>query len=172
MIWKVKDLAVTDGNTEPVTLQQAKDWLRVDSEDDDALITDLITVARKRIERFTGVSMVDKDIVCIVEISKEFPLPYPALDEITTVKRWVGTEWETLTTSDYVLLGTNTATFRPNVAGLYEIAYSTTADTDSALKLDLKRVLLWLYENRGDDSDNMPVELMSNAKQKRVLSWV
>lgn len=172
MIWKVKDLAVTDGNTEPVTLQQAKDWLRVDSEDDDALITDLITVARKRIERFTGVSMVDKDIVCIVEISKEFPLPYPAFDEIDTVKRWVGTEWETLSADDYILLGSYTATFRPNVAGLYEIAYSTTANTDTSLKLDLKRVLLWLYENRGDDSDNMPMELMSNAKQKRVLSWV
>jgi hypothetical protein len=29
-----------------------------------------------------------------------------------------------------------------------------------------------VYENRGDDTDEMPTELMSNAKTLKVLSWV
>jgi hypothetical protein len=29
-----------------------------------------------------------------------------------------------------------------------------------------------MYENRGDDTDEMPAELMSNAKTLKDLTWV
>lgn len=43
-----------DATEEPITLQQAKDWLRVDLDVDDAVIAALITAARQQVERDTG----------------------------------------------------------------------------------------------------------------------
>ncbi len=82
---EVLQINITDGS-EPVTLQQAKDFIRVTSEDDDAIITDLITVARQKIERFTGLTLTDADITLTATLHGKFKLPYGPLDEIDTVK--------------------------------------------------------------------------------------
>ena len=171
---EVLQINTTDGS-EPVTLQQAKDFIRVTSEDDDAIITDLITVARQKIERFTGLTLTDADITLTATLDGKFKLPYGPLDEIDTVKFLEGQEtdgtndWETLDADEYQIVAGH---FIPKYKGTYEITYSVTGNTDKSLLYDLKRVLLWLYENRGDDSDEMPKELMSNAKHLKVLSWV
>ena len=57
------DTQVTDISaplTEPVTLDYAKTFLRVDTDDDDALISDLITSARLRIEQMIGGSLITR----------------------------------------------------------------------------------------------------------------
>lgn len=177
-MFKIIDIAITDDTTEPITLAQAKSFCRIDTEDEDDLITDLITIAREKLERYTSRSLVAKDIVLIVHTSEPFPLPYPELNEITSVKLLQdvnsdgSNNWQTLTGSDYQTLGTGITTFSPPNYGIYEITYSTNPTADKAILHDLKRVLLWLFENRGDDADNMPDELLSNAKHKRILSWV
>ena len=48
---------VTDLTTEPVTLQEAKDYMRISSESENDLIEELITSARERIEKYTGLSL-------------------------------------------------------------------------------------------------------------------
>lgn len=45
-------------SVEPITLAEAKVFLRVDVNDDDALITALVTAAREACERFTGRALV------------------------------------------------------------------------------------------------------------------
>lgn len=50
---------VTDPVAEPVTLAEAKLWLKVDLDDDDDLITALITAARRIFEELTGRSLVN-----------------------------------------------------------------------------------------------------------------
>jgi uncharacterized phiE125 gp8 family phage protein len=174
-IWEIK---VTDGS-EPVTLQTAKDWLRVTSEDDDTIITDLITVARKKIERYATRSLVNKTIVLTGLIEEYFLLPYSPINAVSQVRVLQGqdlttgeNDWETLDADEYQLVGYYQKHFKPSYWGTYEITYTTLADTDKGLLTDLKRVLLWLYENRGDDSDGMPMELMSNAKQLKDLSYL
>jgi hypothetical protein len=106
-------------------------------------------------------------------------LPYAPISQISAVKYLDGqtvdtgvNEWETLDPDEYQVIGYNDKQFRPQIKGTYEITYTTTANVDLGLKTDLKRVLLWMYENRGDDTDEMPTELMSNAKTLKVLSWV
>jgi uncharacterized phiE125 gp8 family phage protein len=48
---------VTDLSVEPVTLQEAKDYMRISSESENDLIEELITSARERIEKYTGLSL-------------------------------------------------------------------------------------------------------------------
>jgi len=174
----IYEIKVNDG-AEPISLETAKDWLRVTSEDDDVIITDLITAARKRIEAYSTRSMVAKSITLTGHVETSFMLPYAPISNITAVKYLQGqivdtgvNNWQTLDPDEYQIIGYNDKQFRPQIEGVYEITYTTTANTDIALKTDLKRVLLWMYENRGDDTDEMPIELMSNAKTLKVLSWV
>jgi hypothetical protein len=44
--------------TEPVTLEDAKAWMRIDIDDDDALITSLIVAAREYAEKYLGRALV------------------------------------------------------------------------------------------------------------------
>lgn len=176
---KIYDIAVTDDATEPITLSAMKEFLRVTSTDDDTIITDLITISRQKLERYTGRSLVVKSIILTAYLDCPILLPYPKFDGVTTVKILQGqtsvgaNDWDTLDAIDYQLLGTVDVTFIPQQAGVYEITYATDTYSVNAsgVLYDLKRICLWLYENRGDDSDNMPVELMSNAKHLRILSW-
>jgi len=48
---------VTDLSVEPVTLQEAKDYMRISSDSENDLIEELITSARERIEKYTGLSL-------------------------------------------------------------------------------------------------------------------
>jgi uncharacterized phiE125 gp8 family phage protein len=48
---------VTDLAVEPVTLQEAKDYMRISSDSENDLIEELITSARERIEKYTGLSL-------------------------------------------------------------------------------------------------------------------
>ena len=53
---------VTDLAVEPVTLQEAKDYMRISSDSENDLIEELITSARERIEKFTGLSLGEKTL--------------------------------------------------------------------------------------------------------------
>ena len=53
---------VTDLSIEPVTLQEAKDYMRISSDSENDLIEELITSARERIEKFTGLSLGEKTL--------------------------------------------------------------------------------------------------------------
>ena len=174
---EILELKITDGS-EPITLEQAKNHCRVTTEDDDDILTDLITVARKKVERFTGLSLTDAEVVLTVNLTASIILPHCPFDEIDTVKFLEGqntdgtNDWETLDADEYQLIGNDLKHFKPHYPGIHEITYTTTANTDKSLLYDLKRVLLWLYENRGDDSDEIPNELLSNARHLKIMSWV
>jgi uncharacterized phiE125 gp8 family phage protein len=174
----IYEIKVTDG-AEPISLETAKDWLRVTTEDDDTIITDLIKAARQRIEAYSLKSMVSKSVVLTGYIETSFNMPYAPISTISAVKALQGqivdtgvNDWDTLDADEYQVIGYNEKQFRPQFSGVYEITYTTSANADARLKTDLKRVLLWMYENRGDDTDEMPAELMSNAKTLKDLTWV
>lgn len=78
---------VTAPTVEPVTLQEAKDHLRIDGSDDDATVSMLISAARRWCEDYTGRTFVtttwdwsfdcfDGPVLCV---------PRPALKSVTSI---------------------------------------------------------------------------------------
>lgn len=79
---------VTAPAFEPITLQEAKDHLRVDSTDEDALIEALITAARQYVERRCGLALFTQTWDWFLD---EFPscdmqVPRPPLQSVTYIK--------------------------------------------------------------------------------------
>ncbi len=77
------------GYTEPVSLQEVKDYAKIDYSDDDTLLTSLITVARENLEKYLGVSIVQKTFTVIVNNEDggiEIPYgPTPNTIDVTTI---------------------------------------------------------------------------------------
>jgi uncharacterized phiE125 gp8 family phage protein len=83
---------------EPVSLDRAKDHLRVYHNDDDAYIRDLIRAARQRAETFTGLHFVLKTLdVIFYKYSDKIKLPVNSINELVEVKfRNSSREWEAM----------------------------------------------------------------------------
>lgn len=164
--------------TEPVTLPEAKAFLRVDSSDDDAFITTLITAARESVENFTGRALIlqtwrlvlsEWPSVCVGNYRSESAII--ALDRfplagVTSVKYYPadGTAQATLSSSAYHVLtdarpGLIVLKSTENWPALFdrpdavEIIFTAGAASAAAVeKLLCSAVLLQLehlYENRG-----------------------
>lgn len=63
--------------TEPVSLETAKKWCRVEDDDDDDIITALIVAAREWVEDFTGQTLVAGEVTD----------PFPSFGDLT-LKHW------------------------------------------------------------------------------------
>jgi uncharacterized phiE125 gp8 family phage protein len=151
--------------TEPLILSQAKEWCIISHTDDDALITRLITVARMQVEKKTGLSLVARDIVVVVDMSNPFKLPYGPVTTLTSIERRDGyndddPDWTVLTDEDYRFDGANHEILVTPRCGNYRITYVagfTEDDGDNPVPQDLKDAIAaqvaFLYENRGDGNN-------------------
>jgi uncharacterized phiE125 gp8 family phage protein len=71
---------VTEPQVEPVSLSEAKQHLRVDTEDDDTYITGLITAARQWVEEYLDRALVTQQLTMRVDTFPfEFVLPRPPM---------------------------------------------------------------------------------------------
>jgi uncharacterized phiE125 gp8 family phage protein len=105
----VRDIAVlSDTVSEAITLAEAKNYLRVDYSEDDALIEALITSARVRLEQYAGVAMTQRNLQVVAFMSEFIELPYVPVGVLLSVEYWNGQDWLTLEEGDYYTLGTNT----------------------------------------------------------------
>jgi uncharacterized phiE125 gp8 family phage protein len=78
---------IDDLVSEPVTLQEAKDYMRISSDAEDDLIEELITSARERMEKFTGLSLGEKTLKAYwLYFHTPAEIPYgPVTDVISVV---------------------------------------------------------------------------------------
>ncbi|MFP3945020.1 MAG: head-tail connector protein [Alphaproteobacteria bacterium] len=79
---------VTPPAVEPVTLDEAKAYLRVETADEDALITRLIAAARHAAERATGRAFITQGWRMTLDrwpSSRVIELPFPPLQSVDTV---------------------------------------------------------------------------------------
>ena len=178
-----KDVTADSDITEPLTVQEVKDYLRLegfidDSEslssdftDDDTLIGELITSARVRLEDYTGLSFIPKTLeIEFTNLAGNFVIPFGPVTEITS-----------LTYSDEDLTAITEYTTTNNLSKLktplnenmimtYEAGYAT---LPKGLKLAMLKQIAWDYTNRGDERKDLAMDAMVQASSyKEVGTWL
>jgi len=128
--------------TEPVTLNDIKAWGKIDTTDENALLTALITTARIMCEQYTNTGFISRSIVAdINNANGGFILPYGPVTSGPTAANWQGTAL----TVEYNFNQLQTPYGRMAVS--YAAGYATLPEI---YKTAIMEQVLFLYENRGD----------------------
>jgi hypothetical protein len=140
---------ITDMVSEPVSLTEIKNWLRIkDFTDDDTLLIELSKSTRKHLEKFTGLSFGIKTLESIVDVDREkIELPYSPVGSITSVYELTSfITWTLVDPAEYALIG-DTLKIRN---GCFKVTYQTGfISLPEDLKTDIKVLVAWQYKNRG-----------------------
>lgn len=153
----VSTIAATTSNLsiEPVTLEQAKEACRVDFDEDDALLTRMISQCRRVIENFCNISIVSKQVSVVMDLITRTELPLgPVSGDIISFKDRNGND---IDTSFYRVSGISFKAIEPLSHFLYNstLVYNTGyAVVDEDLKLAILSEISFRYENRGDSIQN------------------
>ena len=138
--------------TEPVTLAEAKNYCRVTTNADDALITDLITEAREAVEKATGTCIVQKNVtIWFNNPASNFNLPYGPMDP-TTFKLYDDINNTEVLAANYRLVGGQYPSLNFPIWNQLRATYTSGF---TSVPKDLKTAILdqidFDYENRGAD---------------------
>lgn len=141
---------VTVPTTEPVTLEDVKEWLSVTFLDDDTLIQSLIAECRDGVEQFCGISMVAKTFTLDADLYEDLVLPFGPVTAVSSAMWRNGTTYEAYTDFSFDV---DSGVFCPGISGRFKIVF-TAGPMDlvnyASLRADLKRVIGYCYDNRGD----------------------
>lgn len=134
--------------SEPITLEQAKSWLKVEVDNDDEIIDVLITAARIACEGYTGISFVERSVTAILNNSLgNIKLPYGPINNVTSVTDIEGTD-----VSGYTITGVAHKRLLSPVINYVEVEYTAGYfSLPQHFKTALKEQLTWMYQHRGDD---------------------
>jgi hypothetical protein len=146
---------VADAVVEPVSLTDAKNWMRIDYTSDDSLIQGLLNASRVHLEKLTGLSFVNKLIRTNFELTGIQPplwmvdLPYGPLvcvDELK-IKTGIGL-YNTLTKNEeFEIIAGKVWIYEPGIyTALYQGGFGTLPED---LATDILTLTTWQYENRG-----------------------
>lgn len=171
---------------EPVSLEEARDHLRVDAQDEDTLISSLITACRRKVESETGRALISQTVRAYWD---EFPadgdticLPVCPVSDLSNVM-YTDTNgtYQVWGSDNYTadLVGSSPRIVRKNTVGwpdvgtfpnAVRVTYTAGAATTSAVPAELKHAILTqialLYERRED----MP--LNGNTPGIRTAAWL
>jgi uncharacterized phiE125 gp8 family phage protein len=148
----VRDITTTVAPTaEVVTLVEAKNYLRVDYDEDDDLIEALIATAQTRLEQYAGVAMTPRTLKVVAYVDEFIELPYVPTGTISVVEYWNNEEWVVMPVGDYNVLGDTTKKIYmvANNAMEYRFTYTCGyATTPKGMKTALLKYVADLYEYR------------------------
>ena len=146
---------VADAVVEPVSLTDAKNWMRIDYTSDDSLIQGLLNASRVHLEKLTGLSFVNKLIRTNFELTGTYPpvwmvdLPYGPLVCLDELKMKIGiATYNTLTKNeDFEVIGGKVWLYEQGIySALYQGGFGTLPED---LASDILTLTTWQYENRG-----------------------
>lgn len=178
MTWQI----TAEPQEEPISLSEAKDWLKVDTSADDALIQSLIKAARIKAETYTGRLLIDQTVI---EYHDYFPnsgviyLHFQPTQIQGIEYLDIEGNTQTLSAADYtadiysrpsrVVINPNknwpTTGEYPNAVIIeYQAGFSDAAAVPDTFKTAMKLLIAFLYENRED----IPI---SGSNDPRVRSF-
>lgn len=149
----VMDVVFVEGSgtvDEPVSLEQAKNWGKIDVTDDDELIAELITSSRQTCEGFLNVSLIPRTVTAyLANPNGNIALPYCPFVELVSISDYNGTA---ITTDNYRLeLGDFKRLSYPK-CDYVRIEYTAGYSTLPRWALTaIKQQFIWLYQHRGDE---------------------
>lgn len=130
-IWSVR--VTSEPAAEPVTVAEAKAYLRIDHDDEDDLFTEWIKAARAEVEAWCGRSLVTQTRQLKLDCfpGRAIELPYPPVQSVSSVA-YVDTAGDTQTwgASNYVV---DLHSLPPRLDAAYGIAWPTTRDEVGAV---------------------------------------
>lgn len=173
---------ITPPAEEPVSLDDAKAWLRVESGgDEDALIASLIPAARARCEWHTGRAFVTQ--AWTLWLDRAAPLidiPLAPLQAVTAVTAYApgdaaGVLDATLYKADLagarLVLNTPPVNLRPvnGLAVAFTAGYGDAAAVPAPLKQAVLQIVSALYDHRGGDTVPTPDAALALMAPYRIL---
>jgi uncharacterized phiE125 gp8 family phage protein len=179
-------------STEPISLQEAKEHLRVDGDEENSLINSLIITARDFVEKRTGRALVTQKIELTLDEwpANEIILPMPPVQSIDSIVYKDKNNIEhVLDSSGYFSdLDSEPARIVPNESwpsvelypvGAIKVRYTAGYDTAS-VPTSLKQAMLLLigtwYENReavlvGNTANQIPFTVDALIWPYRMFRW-
>jgi hypothetical protein len=131
---------------EPVTLPEARSWLKLDVSDDDSMVTELITAARQQCEGFLNISLISRTVTAWLQIGlDEIRLPYGPVKTITSVTNYKDDPIAGYQVKYELFKALDPCT---EVKTVYDAGFN--GSIPKHFKTAIKEQIAWLYTNRGD----------------------
>lgn len=167
----VLDIQFTnESQTEPVSVTEAKNWLKIDVPDDDPLLTTLITGARQDCESFLNISLIERTVTACLQIGlEEIRLPYGPVKEVLAVNNDKGQAVQSFELKYNVFKALDPCT---EVIAKYNAGFNLGA-IPKHFKIAILDQIAWQYEHRGDETEaqnNLSTEVMRKLKPYRRVT--
>jgi uncharacterized phiE125 gp8 family phage protein len=182
---------ITPPDEEPVTLAEAKAHLRVDVDDDDALIARLISAARRAAESYTGRVFLAQSWRLSLDAwpenaNRALEVPKPPLIAVTLVQSFDRNDAATTLDEESYLVDSTGVTARivlrettvlpsplreaNGIAVAFDAGYGSASDVPDAIKTAILSFVAHLYQSRGDGEVPPPFDALAQLAPYRVVS--
>lgn len=141
-----------EDSVEPISLEVAKNWLKVDSVQDDIKITHLIKAARGVCEKYINQSLINRTVTATLNnTSGNIFLPYGPVKSVTSITNSNSTA---LVTGQYSMFGSGFVRLQwpceDNIKIVYTAGYGENCIPPQA-EIGILNQLAYMYEHPGDD---------------------
>lgn len=136
---------------EPVSLEEAKQHLRIDFADEDTYLQELIIESREEVEEELGIALAPQTIEAVLRAEKPgMDLPMGPVDTVTTV---VDNEGNTLTADNYEIEnGVLLTAFGSPVTVTYSTGFAA-GECPGRYRRMIKERIALNYHNRGETKE-------------------
>lgn len=147
---------------EPITAEEARNYLKISTDFDDAELTSLIKQGREWVEKRCGISIIHYNCIAIIQVLNSQELPYGPIIEPITIANATG---DAISITSYNLVGMDYPHFMGY--GRFTITYrSGFEEVPEEIKGAIKSYVAFYYENRGDNIYNSNDKRAIDAREK------